>query len=128
MTDPIADLLTRIRNAARARQDVVMIPCSGIKEEIVKILKEEGFVSNYIKEEVKPQAKLKVFLKYNLDHKPVIHRIARVSRPGGRCYKGYRDLKAKGMVISILSTPKGILTDKRAFKEKVGGEVLCEVW
>ncbi len=130
MTDPIADLLTRIRNGIQARQDVVTIPHSRVKEELLKILKKEGYIGNFVKIEAKPQSELKVFLKYTSDRKSVIHRIARVSKPGGRRYRGYRDLGKyrRGLGVAILSTPKGILTNNEAFKAKAGGEVLCEVW
>lgn len=130
MTDPIADLLTRIRNAIHARHDVVLVPSSKIKEEIVRILKDHGFISQVIKEDMKPQAQLKIFLKYDENRKSTIHHLVRVSKPGGRVYRGYDDLPSslRGMGIKILSTPRGILTDKVARKEKIGGEVLCEVW
>lgn len=131
MTDPIADLLTRIRNAMRARQLSVDVPASKMKEAIVSILKKEGYVGQVIREENGPQATLKIFLKYELGgKKPLIRRIARVSRPGGRRYSGYSQLRPylNGMGIRILSTPKGLLTDGEARKQKVGGEILCEVW
>ncbi len=130
MTDPIADLLTRIRNGLQARHQVVTMPSSKIKEAIVKLLKENGFVSHYVLEEMKPQNELKIFLKYDQDRKPAIRALTRVSRPGGRMYAGYKDVKPylKGLGIRILSTPKGILTDKQARHTKVGGEILCEIW
>ncbi len=129
MTDPIADLLTRIRNALHARHDTVVVPSSRVKEAIVRILVEEGYLARYVKQDVAPQAQLTLFLKYGSKQKAVIHRIARISKPGGRIYKGHKDARpAIKMGISILSTPKGILTHKQAFAAKVGGEVLCEVW
>lgn len=132
-TDPIADLLTRIRNAAAARHDSVIIPASRMKEAILKILKNEELIGNYVKEEAKPdsgkpQSQLKVFLKYAGKHKSIIHRLSRISRPGGRVYKPYKELKISRTGITILSTPKGVMTDKDAIREKVGGEILCEVW
>ncbi len=127
-TDPIADLLTRIRNAIQARHETVNVPASWIKEEIVKILVAEGFLERYVKQDLKPQGILTIFLKYQGKSKSIIHRLNRVSRPGGRVYKGYRDLCSYKMGVSILSTPKGVLTDKQAYASKIGGEVLCEVW
>lgn len=127
-TDPIADLLTRIRNAAAARHDSVMIPASHMKEALLKILKEADLIANYVTEEVKPQSQFKVFLKYAGKHKSIINRLVRISRPGGRVYKGYKDLKISRVGLTILSTPKGVMTDKDAIREKVGGEILCEVW
>lgn len=130
MNDPIADLLTRIRNAAQARHQVVNVPSSKIKKSILNILKDEGYISNFVLEEASPQDQIKVFLKYDEKKKSVIHKLSRVSRPGGRVYRGYREIKPflRGLGLRILSTPKGLLTDKQARKEKVGGEVLCEIW
>lgn len=129
MTDSIADLLTRVRNAIQARQQTVTIPTSKTREAIVKILQQEGFISQYVKEDAKPQAQLRLFLKYDGNKKSVIHSLRRVSKPGGRCYKGYKETKPflKGMGLTILSTPKGVLTDSQARQMKVGGEVLCEI-
>lgn len=129
-TDPIADLLTRIRNAVMMRHETVMIPSSKVKESIVRILKNHGFISHYINEEAKPQGSIKIFLKYDLKKKSPLHRLARVSRPGGRIYRGYQEIKPllRGLGITVLSTPKGILTDREAKAAKVGGEVLCEIY
>ncbi|MBX7148382.1 30S ribosomal protein S8 [bacterium] len=129
MTDPIADLLTRIRNGIKARKEYVMVPASKVKEQIVKILKEEGFVSQYVMEEKAPQSEMKVFLKYDMNRDSAIRRIKRVSRPGRRVYHGYREIKPflKGIGLRILSTPQGMITDKKARANKVGGEVICEV-
>ncbi len=129
MTDPIADLLTRIRNAVRARHDTVKVPSSRVKEEIVKLLVREGYLERYIKEDLKPQSQLTLFLKFVDKFKPVIHRITRISRPGGRIYSGYSEIRPSvQMGLAILSTPKGIITHKEARRIKVGGEVLCEIW
>lgn len=130
MTDPIADLLTRIRNAHRARHQVVNIPSSKLKVSILKILKDEGFISHYVVQEQSPQNEIKIFLKYDMDRKPAIHRLKRISKPGGRIYQKSHELKPflMGMGIRIISTPKGVITDKTARRNKVGGEVLCEVW
>lgn len=129
MTDPIADLLTRIRNGVRARHETVTVPTSRLKEEIVKLLVREGYLERYIKEDCKPQGKLVLFLKFVEKFKPVIHKITRISRPGGRVYKGYQTIRPSvQMGLTILSTPQGVITHREARKLKVGGEVLCEVW
>lgn len=130
-TDPIADLLTRIRNAVRARKSTCEIPASTIKESVLKILKEKGFIAGYVRQEEEVQDTLIVQLKYlGKNHKSVINSMKRVSKPGRRIYKGYRDMKPllSGLGYSILSTPKGIMTDDDARKQKLGGELLCEVW
>lgn len=130
-TDPIADLLTRLRNSVQAKQLSCMIPASQQKEQILKILKSQGYIKNYVLEADDHQGKLIVSNKYiGKNLLPVIHSLKRVSKPGCRIYRGYRDLKPLlgGSGLSILSTPLGILTDDEARKSKVGGEVLCEVW
>lgn len=130
MTDPIADMLTRIRNALMARHKNVIVPASKIKLEIVRILKEEGYIENfeYIKES--PQDKIKIFLKYDENKRPVIAGIKRISKPGRRIYKGYRELPKvlNGLGIAIVSTSQGIMTDHEARRRKIGGEVICEIW
>lgn len=131
MTDPIADLLTRIRNAMNARHDTCIVPASRAKESVVKIMKENGFIANYVRQEATPQDNLVVFLKYTGKTRvPVIKKLRRVSKPGRRVYKGYRDVRPVlgGLGLAVLSTPKGILADKTARRERVGGEVLCEIW
>ncbi|MBI4411227.1 MAG: 30S ribosomal protein S8 [Deltaproteobacteria bacterium] len=130
MTDPIADLLTRIRNGIHARHESVSVPASKVKEQVLKILKETGYIASYIRVSDKPQDRLTVFLKYRSDRKPVIREVSRVSRPGRRVYRGHLEIKPflRGMGLTILSTSKGILTDAQARKKKVGGEVLCQVW
>lgn len=129
ITDPIADLLTRIRNAIQARHPSVAVPSSRLKEGIVKILAREGFISSYVMEEIQPQGVIKIILKYKGKNRSVIHHIGRISRPGGRIYQGYQNLKGGNRIgLRILSTPCGLLTDREAFKARVGGEVLCEVW
>ncbi len=130
-TDPIADLLTRIRNAARAKHARVDIPASKLKVEITRILKEEGYISTYkLVEENKTRRVLRVFLKYTSDRRSVITDLNRVSRPGSRRYSGAVDIRpvVGGMGINILTTPKGVMTGRSARKARVGGEVLCEVW
>jgi small subunit ribosomal protein S8 len=130
-TDPIADLLTRIRNAVRAKHARVDIPASRMKVEIARILKEEGYISTYkLVEENKTRRTLRVFLKYTTDRRSVITDLKRVSRPGSRRYTGSTDIRAVvgGMGINILTTPKGLMTGRAARKARVGGEMLCEVW
>jgi small subunit ribosomal protein S8 len=130
-TDPIADMLTRIRNAAKARHPRVDLPASNLKVEIARILKEEGYLSTYkVVEESKPKKMLRVFLRYTTDKRSVITDLRRVSRPGCRRYVAKTEIRSVvgGMGISILSTPRGIMTGSAAKKEGVGGELLCEVW
>ena len=130
MTDPIADMLIRIKNALMARHKSVIVPASKIKLEIARILKEEGYIEDYeyIKEE--PQSKIKINLKYDENKRPVIAGVKRVSKPGRRIYRGYRDLPKvlNGFGIAIISTSQGIMTDHEARKRKIGGEILCEIW
>lgn len=132
MTDPIADLLTRIRNALKARHEQVNVPHSGLKLEIVRLFYQEGFVSGYKVVEAKTggSKEIEVTLKYSRDKKPVISFLRRFSRPGLRVYYGYRDLKLvrNGMGFVVLSTPQGVLTDAQAREQKIGGEPLCTVW
>jgi small subunit ribosomal protein S8 len=129
-TDPIADYLTRIRNAQTARHKVVEIPASNLKKEITRILHETGFILNYKFEEGKPGT-IKIALKYNPKTKsPAITNIQRVSTPGLRRYTGSDDLPRilNGLGVAVLSTSKGVMTEKAARKENVGGEVLCFVY
>jgi small subunit ribosomal protein S8 len=131
MTDPISDLLTRIRNAAHAKLARVDIPASKLKSEIARILKEEGYIQTYkLVEESKTRKTLRVFLKYTPDRRSVITDLKRVSRPGKRFYVGSGEIRAVigGMGTSIVSTPKGVMSGRSARKAHVGGELLCEVW
>jgi small subunit ribosomal protein S8 len=132
MTDPIADLLTRIRNAILAGHKVVEIPASSLKKEIARILFEKGYILGYkVIEGKTPQGVLKIALKYNpKSKKPAIKDLQRVSRPGLRHYAGAEELPRilNGLGIAIISTSKGLMTDKEAKKEKIGGEVLCYVY
>jgi small subunit ribosomal protein S8 len=130
VTDTIADLLTRIRNAQRANHDQVEIPSSKLKLEIVRILAEERFIKSYEQIADDKQGTIRVQLKYSGKREPVLQGIKRVSKPGLRVYKSADDLKRVlgGMGIAIISTSKGVLTDSQARRAKVGGEVLCEVW
>ena len=130
MTDPIADMLTRIRNGSKAKLEKVDIPSSKLKLEIAKILKDEGYIKNLKMVKDRRQGVIRVYLKYTDDEAPVIQGIKRVSRPGCRVYAG-NDAIPKvmaGLGVAILSTPKGIQTGKQAKKDNVGGEVLCHVW
>jgi small subunit ribosomal protein S8 len=132
MTDPIADLLTRIRNAIMAGHKVVELPASGLKKEIARILFEKGFIHSYkLVEGETRQGVLKIALKYNpKSKKPAIKELQRVSRPGLRHYAGADEMPRvlNGLGIAIISTSKGLMTDKEATKEKIGGEVLCYVY
>ncbi|HWW62068.1 MAG TPA: 30S ribosomal protein S8 [Thermoanaerobaculia bacterium] len=131
MTDPIADMLTRIRNGITSRHDRVELPASKLKVEIARILKSEGFISNYkLVEDSKPQATLRVYLKYSEDGEPVIHGIERISRPGRRVYRAKDELPRVlgGLGLAIVSTSKGVLSGSEAQRSGVGGEVLCQVW
>ena len=130
MTDPIADMLTRIRNANTVKHETVNVPASKLKVEWAKLLKSEGFIADY---EVKEEGKFKVItitLKYDAAGKPVITKLERISKPGLRHYSKAKNLQKVlgGMGVAIVSTPKGLLTDRKARKENVGGEVLCYVW
>ena len=131
MTDPIADMLTRIRNGIQARHDRVELPSSKLKIEIARILKSEGFISNFkLVEESKTQPVLRIYLKYSDDGEPVIHGIERISRPGRRVYRNKQEIPKVlgGLGLAIVSTSKGVLAGHDAIKSGVGGEVLCQVW
>jgi small subunit ribosomal protein S8 len=130
-TDPIADLLTRIRNAARAKHARVDVPASKMKTEIARILKEEGYISTFkLVEENKTRKTLRVFLKYTPDRRSVITGLKRISRPGSRRYLGASEIRpvVGGLGINILTTPSGLMTGRAARKARIGGELLCEVW
>ena len=132
MTDPIADMLTRIRNGIQSRHDRVEMPHSKLKVEVAKILKSEGFISNYkvVNEDGRPQGTLRVYLKYSEDGEPVIHGIERVSRPGRRVYRNKQEIPRVlgGLGLAIVSTSRGVLSGTEAAKTGVGGEILCQVW
>lgn len=130
MTDPIADMLTRVRNALAARHPKVDVPASKLKAEIARILKEEGYIANFKVAEEDGKRTIKIYLKYSADNAPVISRIERVSRPGRRVYVGNKEIPRVlgGMGINILTTPRGVMTGRSAHREHVGGEILCEVW
>jgi small subunit ribosomal protein S8 len=130
LTDPVADFLTRIRNAMRARHQKLDVPASKLKSEIARILKEEGYVANYKAAEEDGHPVLRVYLKYGANNEAAIRDLRRVSRPGCRVYIGRDEIKRVqgGLGISILTTPKGVMTGRQARREGVGGEFLCEVW
>lgn len=130
MTDPIADMLSRIRNANNARHKSVDVPCSNIKKEIAKILLDEGYIKGYDVVEDDKQGMLKIDLKYSEDGERVISGLKRISKPGLRVYVKCDDVPKVlgGLGIAIISTSKGIITDKMARQDKVGGEVICYVW
>jgi small subunit ribosomal protein S8 len=129
MTDPISDMLTRLRNANRIRKKNVAMPASRMKVGIAQILKDEGYIHDYKVEAARPSSRLTISLKYGQDGEMVIRSILRVSKPGCRVYAGAGELKPvlRGMGIQILSTPKGILSDRSAREQKIGGEILCKV-
>ena len=128
MTDPIADMLTRIRNSLVANKVSVSIPASKMKEAIAKVLKEEGYISEYTVKDLEGKAELEVVLKY-FEGEPVIAELKRVSKPGLRTYKGVDELPKvlNGLGIAIISTSKGIMTDRAARNAGIGGEVICSV-
>jgi small subunit ribosomal protein S8 len=147
MTDPLADMLTRIRNAARIERPVLEMPASGVKAHLAGVLKDEGFIVDFQVGKYKEgeqgrefatdgvtlgeaHAVLRVFMKYGPEGERVIRRIERVSKPGCRVYAGWKELKPvlDGLGIAVLSTSRGLMSDRRARTEKVGGEVLCRVW
>ena len=129
MTDTIADFLTRVRNALKAGHKQVDIPVSNMKKSITHILYEEKYINGYQVIDNGPQGTIRIFLKYN-DGQPTITGLQRYSKPGLRIYKGSDDIPRtlNGLGITIITTPKGVMTDSRARAEKVGGEVLCRIW
>ena len=130
VSDPVADMLTKVRNAAMARHEKVDIPASKLKLEIVKILKTEGYIKNFKRVNQDGLNCIRVFLKYDDANKSVIHGLERVSKPGRRVYSGYKDLPRvyTGFGTLIVSTSAGVTTGKKACEKQVGGELLCKVW
>jgi small subunit ribosomal protein S8 len=130
VTDPIADMLTRMRNALMVRKQHVVIPASKLNIEIARVLKSEGYIDQFDVSKDHPQPKLRIRLKYTKDNESVVTGLRRVSKPGRRVYTKRQDipLVLSGMGISVLSTPRGVTTGKRAHQLGVGGEVLCHVW
>ncbi len=130
LTDPVADFLARIRNSIKARHQKVDVPASKLKLEMARILKEEGYISNFKVAEEGAKKTIKIYLKYGSDNAPVISAIERVSRPGCRVYVGQTEIPRVlgGLGINILTTARGVMTGRDAHKEHVGGEILCRVW
>jgi small subunit ribosomal protein S8 len=130
LTDPVADFLTRIRNSIRARHQKLDVPASKLKAEIARILKEEGYISNFKTTEENGRAVLRVYLKYGANNEAAIRDLERISRPGCRVYIGHDEIRRVqgGLGISIMTTPRGVMTGRQARREKVGGELLCEIW
>ena len=130
LTDPVADMLTRIRNAGSARHQKVDVPASKLKTEIARILKEEGYISNYKAVEEEGHKLVRIYLKYSGGNESTISNLARISRPGCRVYVRRSEIPRVlgGMGINILTTPRGVMTGRQARKQGLGGEVLCEVW
>jgi small subunit ribosomal protein S8 len=130
VTDPIADMLTRVRNATMARHDSVLVPSSKIKLAVAKILRDEGFIKEYEVVKGKQQRVIKIYLKYTDKKESIIEGLQRVSKPGLRIYVSKSEIPRVygGLGIAILSTPKGIISGKKAWQEGVGGELICFVW
>ncbi|MDI6732920.1 MAG: 30S ribosomal protein S8 [Planctomycetota bacterium] len=130
VTDPIADMLTRIRNATKIKAPSVEMPASKLKKAIVEVIKENGYIKDYKLIDDTKQGVIKAYLKYTLDNESIISGLKRISKPGRRIYRNINkmDKVLDGMGIAIVSTPKGILTDHECRKLKVGGEVLCHIW
>jgi len=130
VNDPISDMLTRIRNGLTVRKPFVLVPSSKTKVSIAQILLEEGYIQGYEVTNERPQANIRIWLKYDDNRRPLLAGLERVSKPGRRVYKGKRDLPwvLSGLGIAIISTPKGIMTGREARRQGVGGEVMCYVW
>ncbi len=130
VSDPIADMLTRIRNAIMARHDFVLVPTSRMKLSITRILKEEGFITDYEVLRGTPHRSIKIYLRYGDNNQPMLAGLERVSKPGLRVYVQRKEIPRVygGLGIAILSTPKGVMTGQNAWRQDVGGELLCYVW
>ena len=130
VSDPIADMLTKIRNASQAKHEKVDISTSNMKLQIIKIMKNEGFVKNFKKVQKDNQTVVRIYLKYDDTQSPVIHGIERVSTPGRRVYSGYKDMPRvfNGHGIVVVSSSTGVITGKKATENKVGGELICTIW
>ncbi len=131
ISDPVADMLTKIRNASMAKHEKVEIPSSKMKLQIIKILKNEGYIKNFKKVVNKEgMSTIKVFLKYDEQQNPVLHGIDRLSTPGRRVYSGYRDMPRvyNGYGVVVVSTSTGVITGKKASEKKIGGELICTIW
>ncbi len=129
-TDPIADMLTRIRNANHARHNAVDVTYSVLKERVARVMMDEGYLADVTVAGTEPKRRLEITLKYTADRRPVLTEIRRVSKPSCRQYVGTADVAKvrSGLGISVVSTPRGVMTDEQARQQKVGGEILCEVW
>ena len=129
-TDPIADMLTRIRNACMVSHETVSIPSSKLKVELAKLLKDEGYINDYSVETEGQFKVLTINLKYDRNNKPVITKLERISKPGLRHYSKAKNIQKVlgGLGVAVISTPKGLLTDRKARKENVGGEILCYIY
>lgn len=130
VSDPVADMLTKIRNAVQARHEKVDVPTSRLKLEIVKILKTEGYIKNFKKVQEDNKSNIRIFLKYDDQNVPVIHGVEKISTPGRRVYSGYKDLPRvyNGYGTLIVSTSSGVTTGRKASEKMVGGELVCKVW
>lgn len=130
LTDPVADFLTRIRNSIGARHQKLDVPASKLKGEMARILKDEGYIANFKSTEEDGKKVIRLYLKYGPNNEAVIRDLKRISRPGCRVYLGREEIRRVqgGLGISILTTPKGVMTGRQARREGVGGEILCEVW
>ena len=130
ITDPIADMLTRIRNAVMVKHDFVLVPASRMKLSIAKILKEEAFINDYEVLRSKPHRAIKIYLRYDNKNQPIISGLERISKPGLRVYAGKKEIPRAhgGLGIAIISTPKGVMTGRQAWRQEIGGELLCYVW
>ena len=130
MTDPIADMLTRIRNAVRVERPHVQMPASKVKKGLAEVLKREGYIWDWEELQAEPASQLRIYLKYGPNGEKVIRHIKRVSKPGRRVYSGCTDLRPilNGLGISIISTSRGVVSDREARQRKLGGEILCELW
>jgi small subunit ribosomal protein S8 len=128
--DPIADMLTRIRNGLMVRKTFVLVPSSRVKTAIAQVLLDEGFIQGYEVTDERPQPNIRVWLKYDEKRRPILTNLKRVSKPGRRVYTGKRELPwvLSGMGVAIISTPRGLMTDREARRQGVGGEILCYVW
>ena len=130
MTDPIADMLTRIRNALRVKHPSVVLPASRLKRQVAKIMKDEGFITNYSIVKTSSHENLEIVLRYGEDDTPIIHGMRRISKPGRRVYASVEEIPRvlSGLGIAIISTPNGVLANRECREKRVGGEVLCYIW
>jgi len=130
MTDPISDLLTRMRNALLAKHDRLDVPHSKLKRSVCGLLKDEGFIEDFEVVDSPPQDLIRIYLRYNREGVPAARHLQRVSKPGRRVYRGAGDVKPvlNGLGVAIVSTSRGLLTDRQAREQRIGGEILCELW